>query len=352
MKLHKIGRLAAVSMAMIMGISGVFSGNMANAAGQEANGVIQSDDVQEKASYEVSFKRNASWQGHINGEITIKNNSSLPIKDWKLRFLFDGFIENIWNASVVSTEDEIVISNVGWNQDIAAGEEISFGFIASVESENIKPENMILDGTEPVSKKEERDMDEISSIIQQYVDTIGKDWDSFLGLFNDAQAESLKDFLHDSENQENHEGMLGVISGTLDGWYEVPYEEAALHFPEGFLSDDSRYFVIQAEYEVYKDSECYHKGGESDLMALSKINGDWKIDNFSGYETKCDEIHTADDVEELNLNHLEEGNKKLVPSLKKAVKKAKAKNKHDIPSDNSKIVIGEYLEEKRNLKIR
>ena len=140
MKLHKIAKLAAVSMAMIMGINGVFSGNVANAAGQEANGIIQSDDVQEKASYEVSFRKVDSWDGHINGEITIKNIGDSVIEDWQLAMDFDGKIENIWNASVVSDDGRIVLSNAGWNKDITVGDEASFGFIAMVDSDEMEPD--------------------------------------------------------------------------------------------------------------------------------------------------------------------------------------------------------------------
>lgn len=98
----------------------------------------------DKKEYQVSFRKVDSWEGHINGEITIKNIGDFMIKDWQLEMDFDGKIENIWNASVVSYDDRIVLSNDGWNRDIAVGGEVNFGFVASIRENNTVPCNMHL----------------------------------------------------------------------------------------------------------------------------------------------------------------------------------------------------------------
>lgn len=118
--------------------------NNGTAIKSASNGIVSYDTATIQSSYEVSFKKTASWDKHINGEITITNTGSSTITDWKLKFDFNGTIENIWNASVIKDEDGITVANAGWNQNIAVGETVSFGFIARVDSEDTEPQNMII----------------------------------------------------------------------------------------------------------------------------------------------------------------------------------------------------------------
>lgn len=101
------------------------------------------DNLEE--SYRIDFAIEAEWKNHYNGTITIKNISEKDIDNWKISFISKSLIENIWCASIESHDDDTyVIKNVGWNQDIKAGEEISFGFTASYVDELDEPHDFYM----------------------------------------------------------------------------------------------------------------------------------------------------------------------------------------------------------------
>jgi hypothetical protein len=79
--------------------------------------------------YNVSFELKEIWSGGYNASIKIKNTSEKELDNWKLRFEYDGEISNIWNAGIISHENnDYIIKNVGWNQDILPGQTIEIGF--------------------------------------------------------------------------------------------------------------------------------------------------------------------------------------------------------------------------------
>ena len=91
---------------------------------------IENDNLEE--SFRIDFSIETKWENHYNGRITIRNISENDIDNWEISFVSKNLIENIWCASIEShNNDTYVIKNAGWNQDIEAGGEISFGFTAS-----------------------------------------------------------------------------------------------------------------------------------------------------------------------------------------------------------------------------
>ena len=78
----------------------------------------------------------------FNAEIKIKNLSDSAIENWQLSFDFPHEITNIWNAQVLSWDNDIyLLKNMGWNINIDVGSEISFGFTAAYDNEIIEPSN-------------------------------------------------------------------------------------------------------------------------------------------------------------------------------------------------------------------
>src|SRR5262249_30276228 len=62
-------------------------------------------------------------------QITIGNNQSTSINNWTLAFTWDRSITQIWDATIVShTVKQYVITNAGWNGNIAGNGSVSFGF--------------------------------------------------------------------------------------------------------------------------------------------------------------------------------------------------------------------------------
>lgn len=85
----------------------------------------------ETEGYKVSLKVDNSWGEGFNATITIANTGEKTIEDWYLSFELSNKISNIWNASIVKDDDGFyVIKNASWNQDIAVGSSVSFGFTA------------------------------------------------------------------------------------------------------------------------------------------------------------------------------------------------------------------------------
>lgn len=50
--------------------------------------------------YETEFKITSSWEGGCTGVIVISNHSDQPIRNWQLKFVCDGFVNNIWNGKI------------------------------------------------------------------------------------------------------------------------------------------------------------------------------------------------------------------------------------------------------------
>lgn len=77
----------------------------------------------------IKFDVSSDWGSAYNAQITLKNTSDITIEDWYIKMPLDNKIVNIWNASIVEqTDDYYVIKNVGYNSDIYANSEVSFGF--------------------------------------------------------------------------------------------------------------------------------------------------------------------------------------------------------------------------------
>lgn len=87
------------------------------------------EDVYEGNGFQVVFKLQDYWNGGFNANVKIENTSDKTIENWALGFDYQGEIANIWNAVIVSSEQpEYVIKNAEWNQDIAPGKSVEFGF--------------------------------------------------------------------------------------------------------------------------------------------------------------------------------------------------------------------------------
>ena len=87
---------------------------------------------------DVDFTITQDWGSGFKGQIDITNTGYRELDDWTLEFDFDNEITQIWNAEIVShTGNTYVIRNADWNDDLAVGEMVSFGFLGkdSVASE-------------------------------------------------------------------------------------------------------------------------------------------------------------------------------------------------------------------------
>lgn len=97
------------------------------------SGVIlnsNSDNISD--DYCVTFYLDGQWNNGYNGKIRINNLSNEPIHNWCIQFTLDNTISNIWNAYILDHSDNnYIIKNVNWNQDIEPKSYIEFGFSCS-----------------------------------------------------------------------------------------------------------------------------------------------------------------------------------------------------------------------------
>ncbi|SCP97350.1 Cellulose binding domain-containing protein [Anaerobium acetethylicum] len=97
-----------------------------------ANKKVINSSTYSGEGFEVIFDVTGSWSGAYNAKITIKNTADKNIENWCIAFPLQETISNIWNASIVDISGGYYkIKNMGWNQDIAIGTSVSFGFTAS-----------------------------------------------------------------------------------------------------------------------------------------------------------------------------------------------------------------------------
>ena len=114
----------------------------AAAGGQEAG--YQGD------GYEVRVQVTGEWDSGFNAEVVIRNTGETGMDNWAFAFSMPHDITNLWNGVLSSTgEGHYIVKNTGSNQDIAAGESVSFGFTASKDEDIILPEVFT-----PVMKRE------------------------------------------------------------------------------------------------------------------------------------------------------------------------------------------------------
>lgn len=79
----------------------------------------------------VTFKVTNDWKTGFQGDVSIRNKTNQPLRDWKLAFVMDRQIASIWNARVAGREGALIrfdSSTFAWNKDVPAGGTVTFGF--------------------------------------------------------------------------------------------------------------------------------------------------------------------------------------------------------------------------------
>lgn len=114
--------------------------------------MVRAEDKKEESKYlfqgdrfEVQFKVDGKWEHGYNANITIANVGNEVIHDWALLYVFEDDIENIWNGKEIKNEYSVtMIKNAEWNQDIAPGQKVNFGFTASYDNKIHIPKSYCL----------------------------------------------------------------------------------------------------------------------------------------------------------------------------------------------------------------
>lgn len=95
----------------------------------------------------ASFRVLSDWGSGFTGEIKVINTAATPVNNWKLEFDYAPSIGQIWDGRVIShVGTHYVIAGAGWNNTIAAGGKVSFGFNAGPGNTTAAPTNWKLNG--------------------------------------------------------------------------------------------------------------------------------------------------------------------------------------------------------------
>lgn len=82
---------------------------------------------------EVNAQVVNSWNNQVLINVTVTNTSDETISNWDATLNFDGTIDQLWCADVLSSENgTYTFGHPSWKNDLAAGESFTFGFIATV----------------------------------------------------------------------------------------------------------------------------------------------------------------------------------------------------------------------------
>ncbi|HYH02256.1 MAG TPA: cellulose-binding domain-containing protein, partial [Bacillota bacterium] len=97
--------------------------------------------------FAVSYTMN-DWGSGATVTVTIKNNSTSVVDNWKLEFSFPGNqkITNLWCGKYSQSGAVVSISGEAWNSSIPAGGSVNFGFNLLYSGTNAKPTAFTLNG--------------------------------------------------------------------------------------------------------------------------------------------------------------------------------------------------------------
>ena len=90
--------------------------------------------VEGSNKFEVEQVTTSTWEGHANIELKIRNTGDEIIDNWYITFETPYIIENIWNATIIETDNNgtYTIRNNYYNQDIGIDSEVTIGVTISL----------------------------------------------------------------------------------------------------------------------------------------------------------------------------------------------------------------------------
>lgn len=96
--------------------------------------------------YSVSYEITDDWGDGYKALITITNNKKVALEDWQIKFEYsDNVITKIWDAKIISqSEGKYQISCVDYNQNIMAGQSVTFGILVEPGSSDTEIKNVVV----------------------------------------------------------------------------------------------------------------------------------------------------------------------------------------------------------------
>ncbi|MDD3370098.1 MAG: cellulose binding domain-containing protein, partial [Lachnospiraceae bacterium] len=256
--------------------------------------------------FEVTY----SWEGAYNANVTITNTSNEKIENWCIEFPLNESIQNIWNAKIENRENGYyTIKNADWNQDIAVGSTVSFGFTAEGDFTEFPDYYSILGTVAQVSADDYDILYKVESdwetgftgqiIITNKTDTTIEDWALEFDFNNDindiwnAEVSSYEDGHYFVSNAGYNQNIAAGQSVNIGFKVDQGSSENIIQNVQLTKVDtEENNIVINIDYSDFTYSEADNLYFVSDV--LENISGsienidivkslEYKISTLSGY---------------------------------------------------------------------
>ncbi len=117
-------------------------------------------------------------------------------------------------------------------------------------------------------------------VIEGYFNDINESrWTNVDKWYVKEQANEIKSFLEDKENQEKKLGLLNIRKARLVKWNELPYDYAEKYVPSRHIEHfgDKKVFYVAVDYKVYHENEYHINGVNYFFVVLVLEDNKWRI---------------------------------------------------------------------------
>lgn len=152
-------RILSVWLVLVM-VLNLLSPCSIQAESEKETHSVQSQTETEKNYREdgvtITFQITNQWDGGFQTNVMIHNTKDKPVQNWALQFGMDENIIHIWNAVIYQHQGyEYIIKHAEHNQQIAAGQTVSFGFTVETEEAPVLPDTVKMVSCETIADEEE-----------------------------------------------------------------------------------------------------------------------------------------------------------------------------------------------------
>ena len=270
----------------------------------------------EEGNFEVDYAVSDDWETGFVGEIGILNKSSESFKDWCITFDWENDIGSIWNAEIISHEENhYVISCEEYNRMIEAGQRVQFGFSCPSGKSSIQPENIEVthftdgDGREEDNGDGEDGID--PSEVTEYVDIEFRNGNCAQSVLDDMRfvnyAPELLDvaWVSSDESVVTNDGHVtrGEEDRTVTVTAEIQYKgkdykkEFALTVKRKTDIDiDMLQDYSLSQLEQMNSGDEYYRVNMSEYRYLESIYGTFSDVKVDSYETALVSLYNVKSV--------------------------------------------------------
>jgi len=117
-------------------------------------------------------------------------------------------------------------------------------------------------------------------VMEGYFNDINESrWTNVDKWFVKEEANVIKSFLDDKENQEKKLGLLNIRKARLVNWKELPYDYARNYVPSRNIEQyrDKKVFYVAVDYKVYHENEYNINGVNYFFVVLVLEDNKWRI---------------------------------------------------------------------------